>query len=100
MAQRKSEFLINRINFEYSSKGIYFKLGKNMHYIELHILGLMDDNIEIGMSKSFSRKDMVEVFDPFYQKSRIQAQMSLVDRFGLNIKRNDALIGDIDDLVI
>ena len=62
----------------------------------------MNENIEISQSSRFSKTDSVDVFEPFYQKSRVKlkVQTSLVDRFGLNIKRNNALLGDIDDMII
>lgn len=67
--QRKiGEIFIARLNYLFRERGAYFVIGKNFVWVELHLINIINQNIEIGYSNEYIHGKKVELFSPFYFK--------------------------------
>lgn len=61
---------LKKVNYELRNSGLFFRLGKNLLWIELHILDLDSQNsgsstqIEVNLSISATRPSSVQCFKP------------------------------------
>lgn len=61
---RRCELLLNQVNWALENRGIYFRLGVNMYWLELHILKFLDENIQVGQLSKFENVDKLHTFKP------------------------------------
>ena len=63
--QSRIGLFFSRVNAKYEDRDIYFKIGKNMYWIEMHVLNTISSNIEIGFSSGYTARPAEPLFDPF-----------------------------------
>lgn len=74
-AHRQAEFFLRKVNFELRNNGVFFKLGKNLLWIELHLVtgtsqGRFETKILVNLSKPPKAASETAPFQP--QLSQLQ----------------------------
>ena len=58
-------------------------MGKNLYYVELHVMDFMDENVEISKTISYQNSFQLDLLDPFYHKKETARRRNFNNfRFG------------------
>ena len=93
IARRKADLFISRINEKFKIRGIAFFLGQNLHWVELHLLEIVQKNVEIGKPEKFYGGKDVEMFNPYLNKKEIDFE----NRIRFKTERVMGLMGDMGE---
>ena len=65
-AYREAEYYVRKVNYEIRASGLFVRLGKNMLWVEVHVLRAGEDNnkIEVNISKPMVPSTEIQSFVP------------------------------------
>ena len=59
-------------------KKVFFKLGTNMQWVELHLAGEYNSNIEVGQTERYIKSTKVPLFAPYFEQKKSEMNKILL----------------------